>query len=274
MPADPFTIAGVFGLTAGLIGFVASTIEKTASQIATVKCAHQRMQGYQENLKSCQDCLEAWVRQWHGEQDEPHTEEELTFLWGQQGFEDVEKKLVNIVAEQRGLLKLLHGSELTQCEYGECPQQWGLFVRNTIQNARPPESADSNMGKFVEQLSISLWKNNLVSSTINRLKDHVSELESTSCIRFHQAQGITSSHHSTQPSPDDIERCLRQRHRTTDLVRALRTAYEGLRRPHERFCELLLTPFSETEEYRLERQHELTLAFLSVCPIACSIGVC
>lgn len=271
MVVEPFSIVGLFGLTAGLIGFVASTIEKSAGQISTAKNAYQRMQGHQEALVTCKDRLEAWAHQWHGENDESHTEEELEFLWGSAGYEHVRRKMTIIKAEHQELLKLLYGSQWARSEGGQHALRWEKIVLDSIRTARLPTCAQSEMRDFFVRMSISLWKNNLLSSSLDRLKGYVNDLETTSCIRFHDAQGDTSKYHYVQPSKDDIDCCLRQRRRRIHLGETLRTAYEGLR-TQDHYCELLLAPFEEAETYRLERQHELPIAFLTVCLSSPSIG--
>lgn len=266
MAGDPFSIAGIFGLTAGLIGFLASTIEKSVSQIDTAKHAYQRMQGYQEALQTCRCRLEAWGRQWYGECDEIHVDEDFQFLWGVKGFVDIKDKMSTIDAELRGLLKLLYGGESARSSGGEYAHRWELIVQDSIRSAHPPTDIHSELRGFLERMSMSLWKNNLLSAATSRLCECIGGLETTSCIYFHQARGDTSRPYNAQPSKDDIDLCLQHRRRTIHLTKALCKAYEVLR-SHGRFCELLLIPFDEIETCQLERQQELTLTFLTVCSI-------
>lgn len=81
MVVDPFSIAGAVGLAAGLIGFMASTIERTAGTIDTAKHTSSRLKTHDLSLRTCQQRLKEWARQWHGRLGRSR-EQELRFLWG------------------------------------------------------------------------------------------------------------------------------------------------------------------------------------------------
>jgi hypothetical protein len=96
------------------------------------------------------------------------------------------------------------------------------------------------------------------------LKGLVDSLETTSRLRFHEAQQSAYCH--SQPSEDEIESVLRQRRRMQNLALALSVAYQNLR-PSAGSCELLFTNFDRAEMCRLEMQNDLAVTFLIVSNI-------
>jgi hypothetical protein len=264
MVADPFTIAGAFGLVAGLTGFVASTIEKSAGQIDTVRNAHSRLRAHQGALKCCQQRLEAWARQWY-DHDEI-IEEDLSFLWGVKGFHEIERQKANILAEQDSLLKFLYGRRWFEVNSEEATSHWENILRGQEDalrrnNAAPDAPSDSRSRDLYIRISTALWNNSLLAASIERLRRLLEDLEAISRLRFHEAQ--KSIDHHKQPSTEEIGGIIRQHHRMQRLVQGLSVAYQDLRRSAGS-CELLLTSFDKTEMCQLGTQDQLVITFLSV----------
>jgi len=271
MVADPFTIAGVFGLAAGLTGFVASTIEKTAGQIDTTIHAHRRLKECQIALKTCQRRLEAWTQQWHGYEET--TKEDSRFLWGLEGLEEVEHIKVSILGEQDDLLKLLYGRCWSRMHGQEAAARWESILRGQEDAVRhnhpaPPIPSDCKFKDLCLRISTALWRGNLLSASVDRLKRLVEDLETISRLRFHEAQ--KSADHHKQPSKEEIASAIRQRRRMEHLTEALSAAYQHLRQSAGS-CELLFTNFDNAEMCQLEVQNELAVTFLTVSCIDDSV---
>jgi len=271
MVADPFTIAGAFGLAAGLTGFVASTVEKAAGQLNTAKHAHQRLRGLQVALKTCQTRLEAWAQQWYDHEE--ITKEDSRFLWGFEGLEDVEHIKLNILKEQDDLLKLLYGRSWSRTHGQEAALHWESILHGQEDalrqnNPAPPIPSDYRSRDFCVRLSTALWSNSLLSASADRLKRLVGDLETISRLRFHGAQ--KSVDHYKQPSKEEIGSVIKNRRRMEHLAQALTIAYQNLR-PSAGSCELLFTNFDKAEMCQLDAQHDLAVTFLIVSIIECNI---
>jgi hypothetical protein len=269
MAADPFAIAGSLGLAAGLIGFVASTVEKAAGQFNTANHAHLRLQEYQGSLNTCQRRVEAWAQQWHDHEEV--TKEDASFLWGPEGLGEVEQLKTNILEEQGDLLKLLYGRSWSNTYGQETAVHWAGILQGQENALRrhhpaPPAPSDSKSKDIYTRISTALWKNNLLSTSVDRLKGLVENLETTSRLHFHKAQSQKSADHHRQPSNEEIGIVIKQHHRMRHLAHALSVAYQNLR-PSAGSCELLFTDFDKAEICRLEMQNELVLTFLIVSDI-------
>jgi hypothetical protein len=265
--ADPFAIAGSIGLAAGLISFVASTVEKAVGQISNGIHAQQRLLAFQIALQTCQGRVEAWAQQWHGHEET--TTEDSRFLWGPEGLREVEKVKSSIQEEQNDILKLLYGRSWLNTHGQETTDLWAGILQGQEDALRqdhpaPPAPSDSKSQDIYIRISTALWKNNLLSTSVDRLKGLVENLETTSRLRFHKAQ--KSADHHRQPSNEEIGSVVKQHHRMRHLAHALSVAYQNLR-PSAGSCELLFTDFDKAEMCRLELQNDLDLTFLMVSDI-------
>jgi HAMP domain-containing protein len=269
MPVDPFSIAGVFGLAAGLIGFTVSTIEKSAGQLNTARQAHQRLRGHWEALKTCQQRLEAWERQWYDH--EKLEQDDLNFLWDREGVQAVDSKRAVLLDEQGELLKLLYNGEGSESRSRETSSWWSKVFRDLDMAMRsgvpgPDPPSDGKLKDFSIRVAMALWRNNNLSASVGRLRGLVEDLERTSVLCFHKAQRSTGQ--ITQPSQEEVEGLIQQRRRMRHLIEALLSVYHGVRRQSDP-CELLLTSFDELEICQLRTHHELTVSFLLVCMFLC-----
>ena len=125
----------------------------------------------------------------------------------------------------------------------------------------PPAPSDRESKDLYSCISTALWKNRLLSGSVDRLKGLVESLGTTLRLRFHEAQQSADRHR--QPSDDEIESVLRQRRRMQDLAHALSVAYQNLR-PSAGSCELLFMDFDRAEMCRLEMQNDLAVTFMIV----------
>jgi hypothetical protein len=164
MPVDPFSIAGVFGLAAGLIGFTVSTIEKSAGQLNTARQAHQRLRGHWEALKTCQQRLEAWERQWYDH--EKLEQDDLNFLWDREGVQAVDSKRAVLLDEQGELLKLLYNGEGSESRSRETSSWWSKVFRDLDMAMRsgvpgPDPPSDGKLKDFSIRVAMALWTERL-----------------------------------------------------------------------------------------------------------------
>jgi hypothetical protein len=209
MVVDPFSIAGAVGLAAGLTGFVASTIEKAVGQVNTATHADQRLDGHQLALQTCQERLDAWARQWYGNDGlvkERLDDGELRFLWGHEGFEQVELMKTAILLEQEDLFKILCGRGWAYTETSAGRRLWECWVKDAqdsmVSTGNTPAPPTHLSRKFLRRVRTALWIENLLSAGVGRLeKDN---LERTSCMHFHRAHQNSSSSHYSQPSQEQI----------------------------------------------------------------------
>lgn len=278
MVVDPFSIAGAVGLAAGLTGFVASTVEKAVGQITTATHAPERLNGHQLALQTCQERLEAWVLQWHGSDElarERLNDRELRFLWGHNGFEQVEMIKTAILVEQEDLCKLLYGHGWAQRAAPGDQRRWTEYIDGAKSFLAGnvslwPDGQTGLSESFLTRVKTALWSENLLTASVGRLEKRVDNLERTACMRFHKAHEGRGTHY-TQPSQGEIAAVIRQQRRMQHLFHDLLDAYDHLQTHRS---DLSFTPFDDTEICQLETQHELTVTFLTVGQLPFDIYIC
>ena len=163
MVVDPFSIAGAVGLAAGLTGFVASTIEKAAGQMNTATHADQRLDGHQLALQTCQERLDAWARQWYGDDGlakERLDDDELRFLWGHEGFEQVELMKTAILLEQKDFCKLLRGHSWARSQALGDVWRWEDCIKDAevsmVSKRNAPAPPANLSGAFLRRMKTAL----------------------------------------------------------------------------------------------------------------------
>lgn len=263
MVVDPFSIAGAVGLAAGLIGFMASTIERTTNTIDTAKHTSSRLKIHDLSLRTCQQRLKEWARQWHGRLG-GRAEQELRFLWGDDGFEEIENRKQRILEEQTSLHQLLYGRQWFE---RRALREWRTTLQRqeeAILRGRFPLLLPKTSARHLNiyrQLATSLWDNNLIAGGVDRLRRLVDDLETTSKLYYHHQQQTSGSRE--QPSREDVRSVLRLRARAQRLSLALANAHQDL------FCAdaewaLLSTFFDVSETCQLDATDQLPVTFLKV----------
>lgn len=263
MVVDPFAIAGTVGLAAGLVGFIASTIERTTGTIDTARHTSSRLKIHDQSLRTCQQRLKEWARQWHGRRGRT-AEQELRFLWGDDGFEDIESRKKRIVEEQASLHQLLYGRRwIERSQLAE----WRVALRSheeAIFRGRfplPQPKIDARHLNIYRQLATSLWSNNLIAGGVDRLRRLVDDLETTSRLYYHHQQRTSGSREP--PSREDVRSVLRLRARSQRLSLALTSAHDQLAHDEAGWA-LLSTSFDDPKSCQLDANDQLRLSFLKV----------
>lgn len=263
MVVDPFSIAGAVGLAAGLIGFMASTIERTTNTIDTAKHTSSRLKIHDLSLRTCQQRLKEWAKQWHGRLG-GKAEQELRFLWGDDGFEEIESRKQRILEEQASLHQLLYGPQWFE---RRALDEWRTTLQRheeAILRARfplPQPKTSARHLNIYRQLATSLWDNNLIAGGVDRLRRLVDDLETTSKLYYHHQQQTSGSRE--QPSREDVRSVLRLRARAQRLSLALTNAHQDLFRADAEWA-LLSTVFDVSESCQLDATDQLPVTILKV----------
>lgn len=263
MVVDPFSIAGAVGLAAGLIGFMASTIERTSNTIDTARHTSSRLKIHDLSLRTCQQRLKEWARQWHGRPGH-RAEQDLRFLWGDDGFEEIESRKQSILEEQESLHQLLYGRQWFE---RRALEKWRTTLKSqeeAISRGRfplPQPKTSARHLNIYRQLATSLWGNNLIAGAVDRLRRLVDDLETTSKLYYHHQQQTSGSRE--QPSREDVRSVLRLRARAHRLSSALTNAHQDLTRADAEWA-LLSTLFDVPESCQLDATDQLPVTFLKV----------
>jgi hypothetical protein len=267
MVVDPFSIAGAVGLAAGLVGFMASTIERTSNTIDTAKHTSNRLKIHDLSLRTCQQRLKEWARQWHGRLGRT-TENDLRFLWGGDGFEEIESRKQRILEEQASLHQLLYGRQWFE---RRALEEWRITLQSqeqAILRGQFPLPQPKTNGRHLNvyrQLATALWDNNLIAGGVDRLRRLIDDLEITSQLYYHHQQQTSGPRQ--QPSREDVRSVLRLRARAQRLSVALTSAHHDLVRADAEWA-LLSTVFDDPKLCQLDANDQLSVTFLKVCALS------
>lgn len=88
MPFDPFSIIGCIGTAAGLLSFVASTIENIDKRKRDYRQCRNRLRLYHHSVEISAQYYKGWIRIWC-EGGHPYSEEMYKYFWGEDGFAKV-----------------------------------------------------------------------------------------------------------------------------------------------------------------------------------------
>ena len=105
---DPFSALGAIGTTAGLLGFLCSTIRNLDATGEDFREYSSRLQHRKFELQSCEKLLSDWVNSWcRDEYGEPYPDQAYRCFWGSPGYEQICDRLDSICKEVEEIRALL-----------------------------------------------------------------------------------------------------------------------------------------------------------------------
>ena len=273
---DPFSIVGAVGVTAGLVGFLASTIQKAVTTCDDLKECEWRLKGYQNSLVTCEIRQRRWRSKWEhqvGRRDEIGFEK----LWGVHGWSQIKEILVCIQHENDSIRLLLFGT-LAYPEKSSFSKVWAAFTRagasnifsettptlqSVLYQVGPPSSypqprTTTEAGPSLwKKVNFALGKSTKLNEAIGRLKQQLENLETCSDEFFSDVHSIENT---SSLSVEQIEKAHRVHQRAERLWIEMLKLRQGLVR-FETLWALLMPLPDDLRGYKFEDE-SLDLHFL------------
>lgn len=181
------TLAGLGAAAgaAGLVGFLAGTIEKLVVTVEVGRKAQKRLRGYHMQLKTCEAELGEWREKWPSCHD-PEA------YWGSDGAKEIDQMLADVQSSEEHINKLLcngwmkHNWNSEGREWSRCIQQyrrdWDAFAqrspssKNTLRE-RPKFPHFRPMPEIMASVAMALWKDKILSDCVEKLRTLIDDLK-------------------------------------------------------------------------------------------------
>jgi hypothetical protein len=213
MPFDPLSVLGIVGTTAGLLGFLVSTVENITVRLNNYKECVKKLQEYNHKLESVFLEMQLWSRLWSEHRNgcyTPYSDESYSSFWGPVGFEGIISRSENIRTEIQAITELLECRNIRNSQIDwralgrdiKCPTEdhinsWSLLLSL---KSEPNNSLSGFDEKMFYRFLFSIYRNTELNNRVTNLQQCVSELGKISISLFrtkHEAR-------KEAPNPDQV----------------------------------------------------------------------
>ena len=185
MVFEPLSIIGIVGTTAGLIGFLAGTIEKLAQKKVEYTEHGRRLRwiGYQMN--DCHEELQRWAKMWCNYRN-AYPEDLYVYFWGRQGYNEITGRFELINEEHSIIHKFLVQSRPNWSRVSA--EEQSSSQTSDFENWLPPfqDYGDNSNSTLFQKMADILYRNNILQERIKRLREMIEALHRRSRIKFFQ----------------------------------------------------------------------------------------
>jgi len=242
---DPLSVFGAIGTSAGLLGFLAITVENLAETGENARRCNSRLKVSHRSLRTCQLKIEIWCEECG---EEAFDERMGRHVWGTLGWDEVEQNLRCIAEEERQLREALYGSAIVDLDKSR-----RQVLKQAMEGRSIPDVGSSGLFR---RLAFALWRSNLLKKRVERLKGLVDDLSVLQRKYLLKPLGVTTGKTDRDSIVADSQ--LVERH--IKLCAALSQAYRHLANQDRRWG-LLLSPPAENDGFCLS-DREIEIAFL------------
>ena len=221
-----FAVPGVLGLSAGIVGFVVGTIEKSVTAYDIVNNHASVLRIYHSQLRSLEIRLQAWNALWLGDatKSAQASEDSLVLLWGPLGVQQIKETKRWIDEEVRRIYKLLKSPYTASTDgkrvYGEWAT-WQTFLEHnaaklkegTRHNELLQVAENVSLGR---KLAMPLGKASLLKMHLDALTTHVQYIERQAIDNYMKARGTVMDSNS-KVTAEEREKLERTEKRTLEL---------------------------------------------------------
>ena len=186
--ADPFSVIGLLSATAGLLGFLVSTVEKVAIAGERATRCERTFSRYHKNLKVLRLKYKDWLHKWSSQL---RNETRSIEAWGIEDSVDIWDSIKAILEEEEKIRLKLYGSQLQNLA-PEAKREWQSIAHLVWSSEntgihRQLESRHTNLGW---RIASALYLNALLDGHLQALSDYIDHAESVSDHAFRRVHGI------------------------------------------------------------------------------------
>lgn len=221
MPFDPLSVIGYVGTTAGLLGFLVSTVTRLEQFGRDYRGCRDKLRWYNSQLATCILHLRAWKEVWC-DQGRPYPDEDYHYFLGAESFEEMKTKVSLIHTEIDGIGLVLY-SEDFDCSQPPTKQQWEHWRTKLVrlQDAQRMFLPDES---WLQRVCFASFRGMNLEERIRRLKDKISDLKEYSKLACWTAQFRPEVNNDITDL--DLLQILDRKARLNDLTLKLQALYQ------------------------------------------------
>lgn len=203
MVFDPVSIVGFIGTTAGMIGFIASTVPNVTQRVRDFQDCQNRLRWYHSQILFCEERFQHWVEIWclHAPM-RVFSECDYLDFWGNRGFQTI-KTLVDLIGKElkrlnsmirkrprgkRQLRRRASGNLTREPQDMLTANDWDDWPK-VLAYAADPDASTVVKADWVYPFAFALFKSDDFKARISRLKEMITELHDFSRRRYWKMEG-------------------------------------------------------------------------------------
>jgi hypothetical protein len=267
MPFDPLSLVGILSTTAGLLSFLASTVENINVRYHNYRECTPRLKEYKHIVESIFLDLQEWSWLWsqrRGGNFEPYEDMSYTLFWGQSGLRGITARSESIKVEVKAIMDILACRNIEIAQLGldtRLPTthdifQWELTLDKHTEH--PPSSREKSES-WTYRIAFAIYRNTALKNRIETLQRLVSELRKTSTSLYrmnHEARMTTS------PDLSRLQQTAALHEERNQLLRFLDELYQDNNESSLRWDLVLGNPSLRVALSRLRRESSIQMEFI------------
>ena len=168
-------IFGAIGTTAGIISFLANTVETLHKRTQEFLHYEDRLYGCQSRILVADQHLRNWRDIWYNEDRKPLPNAAYERFWGREGYCHIQRMLRGIETVNDDIERTLAGAWKDNLRSSPPPlQEWRRTLEELLHRERRPHSEDASPFR---RLCFALFQSSYLEDSVNRMKGRVEELE-------------------------------------------------------------------------------------------------
>ena len=199
---DPLSALSCIGFAIGVVGFLATTLSKLDEGFDKVRECREILLHLSLQLEDGHLQLKAWRSIWISE---PKYEDQLyVYLWGQEGFDDVQTRLRSLLDLSIRIRTLLRWPASNERENNLSPAErleWHKFLGQEVFETSDRSGLNDQKLNLLRRIGFSLFGNAALQDKIGRFNSQVQGLDDFSMRMFRLLQ---SGDPNTRVSPKEV----------------------------------------------------------------------
>ena len=218
MVFEPISVVGFVGTAAGVISFMANTVEnlrKRGDDFA--KCA-DRLQDYRDGIDVLYLQLDTWKRTWCTTTGIEYTTDTYEYLWGTSGVQKVREMLSSIRKDTDEILDIVYYRHANKAELPWKTLQhhqhkkptedeqadWSLLLDRHIKDNKI--SVEFHAPNSLYKFCFALYLSNDIRSRISSLSDKIKNLENYTKLQFWKLQDESTTKEVAQERIEELSK--------------------------------------------------------------------
>jgi hypothetical protein len=271
MAFDPMSVLGIVGTTAGLLGFLVSTVENISIRLRDYKECVKKLQEYSHTVEAAVLELQMWSFMWsHNRAGRytPYEGESYALFWGEFGLKQTLERLNIIHTEIEAITELLECRNIQDAPINwkklgknvRCPSKQEITDWHNIlsQPSKQKQIYSTEEMSRLYRFLFAIYRNAELKARITNLRDRISELQKTSIALYR------TNHESRTGDPihNDLEQTAVLQEERRVLLKFLGELYSDNKESSVRWEFVLGNPSLRAALSRLRGASKVQLEFV------------
>jgi hypothetical protein len=213
MVFEPVSVVGIVGTLAGLISFIANTVENLHTRTRLYQECFNKLSTYSSEFKQSLRELKRWQTDWCRSDQAPYEAAEYRYLWGRRGFREIQHMLALLNEDATYIQSIFRFSYEGKDEFrwSDMPSRfrgrpkeldiydWDRLLDFHTSRTKLILEPDSSTAKLFLKFSFAIHKNGDIKNRLSDFKEKLDLLRRSSKGLFWQRHSYADMTRSADP---------------------------------------------------------------------------